>query len=179
MNKQITAIRKGELALAVLAIRDMPADKWLSQFKPHEVEWLTTTPEGMQTCSRSPIDREKVLEVLSGNLPEKVSQSDSGELQLTGDVIASRTYVSAPVNVQQIITTDKGEFYALQPMMVRLKPLYAVENFERIFYDSLLEIDVSPDVEYISAQNRARLVKKIKVVIKEYVLKELDKVGEE
>ena len=178
MNKQITAIRKGELALAVLAIRDMPADKWLSQFKPHEVEWLTTTPEGMQTCSRSPTDREKVLEVLSGNLPEKVSQSDSGELQSASFIVKGGVH-GVPFNVQQIITTDKGEFYALQPMMVRLKPLYAVENFERIFYDSLLAIDVSPDVEYISAQNKARLVKKIKVVIKEYVLKELDKVGEE
>lgn len=74
-----------------------------------------------------------------------------------------------------MVETDKGEFYAVNQVMARLEPLYKIDDFSEIFYQSMVDIGISPDIQYISTSKKKSLVAKLKQLAK----KRLDELSEE
>lgn len=174
--------------LHVLGINDMKLDKWLQFFTDEEINWMLNTEEGMTVASRHPLETPKVLQTLRDKLdgivveaPQQTYESVSGEpmqsIRVSTDSPIQRHSQAPVVNAGHpyMVETDKGEFYAVNQVMARLEPLYKIDNFSEIFYQSMVDIGISPDIQYISTSKKKGLVAKLKQLAK----KRLDELSEE
>lgn len=180
--------RQQDMMLHVLGINDMKLDKWLQFFTDDEINWMLNTEEGMSVASRHPLETPKVLQTLRDKLdgvlleaPQQAYESVSGEpmqsIRVSTDSPIQR-HSQAPVansSYPYMVETDKGEFYAVNQVMARLEPLYKIDNFSEIFYQSMVDIGISPDIQYISTAKKKSLVAKLKQLAK----KRLDDLSEE
>ena len=180
--------RQQDMMLHVLGINDMKVDKWLQFFTDEEVKWMLNTEEGMTVASRHPLETPKVLQTLRDKLDGVVPQAPQTDSEgFTGEPMQSiRVSTNSPVqrhsqapvansNHFYMIETDKGEFYFVNQVMDRLEPLYKIDNFSEIFYQSMVDIGISPDIQYISTAKKKSLVAKLKQLAK----KRLDDLSEE
>ena len=180
--------RQQDMMLHVLGINDMKLDKWLQFFTDDEINWMLNTEEGMTVASRHPLETPKVLQTLRDKLdgivvetPQQAYESVSGEpmqsIRVSTDSPIQRHSQAPVVNAGHpyMIETDKGEFYAVNQVMARLEPLYKIDNFSEIFYQSMVDIGISPDIQYISTSKKKSLVAKLKQLAK----KRLDELSEE
>lgn len=180
--------RQQDMMLHVLGINDMKVDKWLQFFTEDEMQWMLNTKEGMTVASRHPLETPKVLQTLRDKLdgvvleaPQQAYESVSGEpmqsIRVSTDSPIQRHSQAPMVNAGHpyMIETDKGEFYAVNQVMSRLEPLYKIDNFSEIFYQSMVDIGISPDIQYISTAKKKSLVAKLKQLAK----KRLDELSEE
>lgn len=168
--------RQGELMLHICGVNDMPVNKWMSSFKGDEVEWLLNTPEGKNICGRNPLSSQKVMDILQGNVPEApVVSSDKTSLQPVQTVRVgnerplqriSQTPVTSVISPPYMIETDKGELYNVNQVMRRLEPLYNIDGFVEIFNQAIVDINISPDIEYISTAKKKTLISKLKTLAK-------------
>ena len=180
--------RQQDMMLHVLGINDMKVDKWLQFFTDEEVKWMLNTEEGMTVASRHPLETPKVLQTLRDKLDGVMPQaSQTASEGFTDEPMQSirvspnspiQRHSQAPVanyNHFYMIETDKGEFYFVNQVMDRLEPLYKIDNFSEIFYQSMVDIGISPDIQYISTAKKKSLVAKLKQLAK----KRLDDLSEE
>lgn len=168
--------RQGELMLHICGVNDMPVNKWMSFFKNDEVEWLLNTPEGKNICGRNPLSTQKVMDILQGNVPEApVASSDEASQQPVQSIRVSNEHpvqrsFQAPVvntsNLPYMVETDKGECYNVDQVMSRLEPLYNIDGFVEIFNQAMVDINVSPDIQYISTVKKKTLISKLKTLAK-------------
>ena len=168
--------RQGELMLHICGVNDMSIDKWMSFFKEDEVEWLLNTPEGKNICGRNPLSTHKVMDILQGNVPEApVASSDETSQQPVQSVRvsnerpvqrASQAPVSIVNSLPYMIETDKGECYNVDQVVSRLEPLYNIDGFVEIFNQAMVDISVSPDIQYISTTKKKTLISKLKTLAK-------------
>lgn len=168
--------RQGELMLHICGVNDMPMDKWMSFFKENEIKWLLECPEGKNICGRNPLYTQKVMDILQGNVPEApVVSSDETSQQLVQSVRVSserpvQRVSQAPVtnanNLPYMIETDKGECYNVDQVMSRLEPLYNIDGFVEIFNQAMVDINISPDIQYISTVKKKTLISKLKTLAK-------------
>lgn len=168
--------RQGELMLHICGVNDMSIDKWMSFFKKDEVEWLLGCPEGKNICGRNPLSTHKVMGILQGNVPEApVVSSDETSQQLVQSVRVSnerpvqRTSQAPVTNMNSLpymVETDKGEYYNVDQVMNRLEPLYNIDGFVEIFNQAMVDINVSPDIQYISTVKKKTLISKLKTLAK-------------
>ncbi len=181
--------RQQDMMLHVLGINDMKVEKWLQFFTDDEINWMLNTEEGMTVASRHPLETSKVLQTLRDKLegvvleaPQRTSGNIYGHplqpIRVSTDSPIQR-HSQAPVatvnSLPYMVETDKGEFYAINQVMSRLEPLYNIDNFSEIFYQSMVDIGISPDIQYISTSKKKGLVSKLKQLAK----KRLDDLSEE
>lgn len=168
--------RQGELMLHICGVNDMSVNKWMSFFKDDEVEWLLNTPEGKNICGRNPLSTQKVMDLLQGNVPEapvvssdETSQQPVQSVRVSNERPIQRTS-QAPVTtvgaLPYMIETDKGECYNVDQVMNRLEPLYNINGFVEIFNQAMVDISVSPDIQYISTTKKKTLISKLKTLAK-------------
>ena len=181
--------RQQDMMLHVLGINDMKVEKWLQFFTDDEINWMLNTEEGMTVASRHPLETSKVLQTLRDKLdgvvlesPQQASIGVSGEAMQSVRVSTNspiQRHSQAPVatvnSLHYMVETDKGEFYNVNQVMYRLEPLYKIDNFSEIFYQSMVDIGISPDIQYISTSKKKSLVAKLKQLAK----KRLDDLSEE
>lgn len=177
--------RQGELLLHICGVNDMEVNKWMKFFKEDEIDWLLNTPEGKNVCSRNPLATEQVLNTLKGltvEAPESYSETFEEEqlhiVSVSNESPLKRPSVpptSSNKGLPYMLETDKGEMYNVVQIKDKLEPLYNIKGFNEIFYQSLVDIGVSPDIMYISTSKKKVLVGKLKTLAK----KALDKQTEE
>lgn len=180
--------RQQDMMLHVLGINDMKVGKWAQFFTEEEINWMLNTEEGMSVASRHPLETPKVLQTLRdksdgivAEAPQQAYESVSGEpmqsIKVSTESPIQRHSQAPVVNAGHpyMVETDKGEFYAVNQVMARLEPLYKIDNFSEIFYQSMVDISISPDIQYISTSKKKSLVAKLKQLAK----KRLDELSEE
>lgn len=168
--------RQGELMLHICGVNDMSVNKWMASFKEDEIEWLLNTPEGKNICGRNPLSTQKVMDTLQGNASEApVMSSDETYQQPVQSVRVSnerplQRISQAPVasiaSLPYMIETDKGELYNVTQVMSRLEPLYNIDGFVEIFNQAVVDINIPPDIQYISTAKKKTLISKLKTLAK-------------
>lgn len=162
----------GSMGLHILAINDMPVDKWLNYFTSDEMKQVALEDENGY-IGRLPLHlQERVQELLQSG------HSGSGQPHATVGIANNTTMKStkAPINsvVKETVTTDKGVYSSVENLKVKLSGVYSIQDFDKVWVEALSLAKLDADVEYISNPSKKVLLSSVKSAILSAVEKTVD-----
>jgi hypothetical protein len=160
----------GAMGLHILAINDMPSEKWLSYFTSDEMKQVALEDNNGFIGRLPPHLQELATDLLTVGAPEStIRLVDRGDALLTGGT-------KAPVSsvVKETVTTDKGVYTSVENLKVKLCGVYSIHDFDKVWVEALSLAKLDADVEYISNTSKKVLLSSVKSAILSAVEKTVD-----